>query len=497
MRRALAATLALAAAFGCAASAATFSVESVADEPAGQAWGLPSAGTPNPPGQATLPLLLAIPPALPEFRTYAQLLELWRGAGAAYGVPWQVLAAINKVESNFGQNTGPSSAGAIGWMQFMPSTWEMWGTDANGDGVADPWNPEDAVYSAARYLAAAGAHEDLYRAIFAYNHADWYVQQVLDLASSAVAAGMTFPLPEGAWTRGGGPDAHMAGGRGDNWQSLNAVDLMANPGTPVLAVFDGVVTEVSDYQPPHQAESGAIISGGSVSLTGYDGTEVFYTHLESVAVVVGEPVAAGDQIAAVASGTPGGPHLHFAIEPPASPEALFGGGGFGQLFSGGFGLARVFARADLQEQLTAAWRAVRLARAAVARAEDGLAQRQVASLEAGQQAGAPELTTEEFRALEAEIAELDASQVEARARLIRAQDRLGRALARLERLRSESATVSFTHLVGAPLAYGSSLASGGSATRSLAGAAAPTQTRVFTVVGRGVAQEEAVVAFTR
>ena len=77
--------------------------------------------------------------------------------GSAYGVPWNVLAAINKIESNFGRNMGPSSAGAIGWMQFMPSTWLRWGTDADGNGIADPWNPVDAVYSAARYLAASGA----------------------------------------------------------------------------------------------------------------------------------------------------------------------------------------------------------------------------------------------------------------------------------------------------------------------------------------------------
>jgi murein DD-endopeptidase MepM/ murein hydrolase activator NlpD len=113
---------------------------------------------------------------------YAQLLGLWQQAGAEYGVPWQVLAAINKIESNFGRNQGPSSAGAIGWMQFMPSTWMRWGVDANGDGVADPWNATDAIFSAARYLAAAGASTDLYRAVFAYNHADWYVNEVLSLA---------------------------------------------------------------------------------------------------------------------------------------------------------------------------------------------------------------------------------------------------------------------------------------------------------------------------
>ncbi len=115
--------------------------------------------------------------------TLSQLRQLWAAAGNAYGIPWQVLAAINKVESNFGRNLGPSSAGAIGWMQFMPSTWLRWGVDANSDGVADPANPADAIYSAARYLAAAGGEYDLRRAVFAYNHADWYVNEVLGLAS--------------------------------------------------------------------------------------------------------------------------------------------------------------------------------------------------------------------------------------------------------------------------------------------------------------------------
>ena len=124
---------------------------------------------------------------LPE----AQLLALWQGAGAEYGVPWQVLAAINEVESNFGRNMGPSSAGAIGWMQFMPSTWMRWGVDANGDGIADPWNAADAIYSAARYLDAAGASTDLPRAIFAYNHAGWYVNEILSVANLYEANGST------------------------------------------------------------------------------------------------------------------------------------------------------------------------------------------------------------------------------------------------------------------------------------------------------------------
>ncbi|HEY2310876.1 MAG TPA: bifunctional lytic transglycosylase/C40 family peptidase [Gaiellaceae bacterium] len=114
---------------------------------------------------------------------FAALQSIWQAAGSAYGIPWQVLAAINKVETNFGQNLGPSSAGAVGWMQFMPSTWARWGVDANGDGVADPNNPTDAIFSAARYLAACGGQIDITRAVYCYNHATWYVNEVMGLAA--------------------------------------------------------------------------------------------------------------------------------------------------------------------------------------------------------------------------------------------------------------------------------------------------------------------------
>jgi murein DD-endopeptidase MepM/ murein hydrolase activator NlpD len=167
------------------AGARTFTIVSPvaehAEHPAVQK--LPSYEQPNSPGAVTMPVALSSYPAQPAVLSYEQLQDLWQRAGAGYGVPWQVLGAINKVESNFGQNMGPSSAGAIGWMQFMPSTWERWGMDADGDGIADPWNPEDAVYAAARYLAAAGAHTDISRAVFAYNHAQWYVDEILSLAA--------------------------------------------------------------------------------------------------------------------------------------------------------------------------------------------------------------------------------------------------------------------------------------------------------------------------
>ena len=110
------------------------------------------------------------------------LIPIFQRAAAAYGLGPQgpaVLAGINEVETAFGTNLNVSSAGAIGWMQFMPSSWAEFGVDGNGDGVKDPYNPEDAIFAAASYLHIAGMPTDTYGAIFAYNHADWYVSEVL------------------------------------------------------------------------------------------------------------------------------------------------------------------------------------------------------------------------------------------------------------------------------------------------------------------------------
>jgi murein DD-endopeptidase MepM/ murein hydrolase activator NlpD len=152
---------------------------------------LPSASVPNAPGSISIPVSFTSPPVSPQQVPLSVLHVLWQQAGSAYGIPWQVLASINKIESNFGQNMGPSSAGAVGWMQFMPSTWLRWGVDADGDGIADPWNATDAIYASARYLAAAGGQTDIARGVFAYNHADWYVREVLDLAQVYGQGGIT------------------------------------------------------------------------------------------------------------------------------------------------------------------------------------------------------------------------------------------------------------------------------------------------------------------
>jgi hypothetical protein len=117
-------------------------------------------------------------------------LQLFQAAAAKYcpAMSWTVLAAIGQIESADGQNMGPSTAGALGPMQFLPSTWAEWGIDGFGPaGKPDIWNPMAAVPSAARMLcadgASAGTTAGLRQAIFAYNHADWYVNEVLALAA--------------------------------------------------------------------------------------------------------------------------------------------------------------------------------------------------------------------------------------------------------------------------------------------------------------------------
>jgi murein DD-endopeptidase MepM/ murein hydrolase activator NlpD len=177
MRRLLAVLIA-ALAVTSAANADTFTVVPANQSP----FALPAADAPNGDGSVAFPLELTTPPAQSQQLGFADLEPIWQQAGQQYAIPWTVLAAINKVESDFGQNMGPSSAGAVGWMQFMPDTWARWGTDADGDGVADPWNATDAIFSAARYLAASGGATDIQSAVFSYNHAQWYVDEVLQLA---------------------------------------------------------------------------------------------------------------------------------------------------------------------------------------------------------------------------------------------------------------------------------------------------------------------------
>jgi Transglycosylase SLT domain len=201
------------------------------------------------------------------------LLPIYQACGTEYGIPWEVLAAINKIETGFGTNLNVSSAGAIGWMQFLPSSWEAWGVDANGDGRKDPYNPVDAICAAARYLQAAGGAKDLYKAIFAYNHADWYVQEVLlyaraygklptDLVGSltGLTEGAHFPVVanaryaddisiRAALRRANPAQRASYGNAADviaSSPTRRGINIFSHRGAPVVAVNDGLITKLGD-----------------------------------------------------------------------------------------------------------------------------------------------------------------------------------------------------------------------------------------------------------
>ncbi len=191
--------------------------------------------------------------ALDFYRIPPFLLPIYQAAAVQYGVPWQVLAAINEVETDFGTDLSVSTAGAVGWMQFMPETWLQYGVDALNAGYADPYNPVDAIFAAARYLHAAGAVTDLRRAILAYNHSEAYVESVLLRArlfasypNSAIATltGLTEGTPPVA-------DARVASG-----------SSTPTPEAPPPATTEGAA-EVAAPTPAVAATSGVGAAGSS------------------------------------------------------------------------------------------------------------------------------------------------------------------------------------------------------------------------------------------
>jgi hypothetical protein len=196
------------------------------------------------------------------------LLPIYQACGTEYGIPWEVLASINKIETGFGTNLNVSSAGAVGWMQFLPSSWRTFGLDANGDRRKDPYNPVDAICAAAHYLKLAGGSHDLYKAIFAYNHADWYVQEVLlyaraygklptDLVGSltGLTEGAHFPIAADARyaddiAARSALSSGEAAGYGDAAEVISSsptprgINIFSHKGAPVVAVNDGVIRKL-------------------------------------------------------------------------------------------------------------------------------------------------------------------------------------------------------------------------------------------------------------
>lgn len=277
------------------------------------------APTPSTPGYTVAPsgpTPVGVPSFfIDDFRIPPFLLPIYQAAGIQYSVPWQVLAAINEIETDYGRNLNVSSAGALGWMQFMPPSWEAYGVDANGDGLKDPYNPVDAIFAAARYLKAAGAETDLPRAIFAYNHADWYVESVLlrarviggmpaDLVGSLT--GLTqghFPVAARA-TYADGLDARAATRRvqGSNAAvpvegdpARRSVNIFARRGAPVIAVNDGRVVKLGENER----------LGRFVVLQDVYGNRYTYSRLGSIAQRYPVPKARKGRAAAAALDLPG------------------------------------------------------------------------------------------------------------------------------------------------------------------------------------------------
>jgi len=232
--------------------------------------GVPTKSNPSLTIASPTPAPLGVPSFLiSQFEIPPFLLPIYQACGTQYGIPWQVLAGINKIETGFGTNLNVSSAGAVGWMQFIPSTWKSYGVDANGDGRKDPYNPVDAICAAARYLKAAGGDTDLRRAIFAYNHATWYVDEVIlyaqqygklpdDLVGSitGLTQGDRFPVAAKARyadqisTRKAANDAKPGKGSGNvadvvsSSPTRRGINIYSHDGAPVVAVNDGTIERI-------------------------------------------------------------------------------------------------------------------------------------------------------------------------------------------------------------------------------------------------------------
>jgi murein DD-endopeptidase MepM/ murein hydrolase activator NlpD len=297
----------------------------------------------------------------------ANYLDAYRRAGEEYGIDWAILAAIGKIESGHGEGGKEvtcigSPAGAQGPMQFLPSTWATEGVDGNGDGVKDVCQYEDAIFGAASYLVRSGAPQDYHAALFSYNHAGWYVQEVLAQAEKYRSAEEQAPTnrasggsPGSSGSREGGsevvgsanavfplPEKNLDSYE-DTWgasrgsgRTHEGTDMFAPEGTPIYSVTDGTVVPVAGSTGRGWNTLGgwtvmveAAASVGPVR----KGDTLYYAHmLEPSGLEPGDEVEVGDVVGKVGStgeGSPGtllqpvsrGQHLHLGWYDPTGQRA--------------------------------------------------------------------------------------------------------------------------------------------------------------------------------
>lgn len=217
------------------------------------------------------------------------LVPIYKAAGKRFHIPWQILAAINAVETNYGQDLAVSPAGAIGWMQFMPGTWREFGMAADGSRSPNPYNPRDAVFSAARYLAANGGSKHIRQALFAYNHALWYVDAVLWRAQLISDLALGKRVGENGYALPLDLKYMLELGRTDD-----GIDIEDAPdGAAVYSMTPGIVTAVASdptgFGPDYPV---VLVTKGPLA-----GQYIYYGHVAASLVHVGEQVLAGQPIA--------------------------------------------------------------------------------------------------------------------------------------------------------------------------------------------------------
>jgi hypothetical protein len=263
----------------------------------------------------------------------ATLMPIYEQAAARYQLGpqgWAYLASINYTETGFGHNLATSSAGAIGWMQFEPGTWTQYAlsADPSKPGAApDPYDPWDAIFTAARYLHASGAPANWAAAIYTYNHAGWYVETITGRAQryiTAAGGGAVFvSLPADCSppaTAGGyaNPFAHTQGLSADridmgvDYAGSGEIDAIGN----ATIVFAG--TGIGGAWVCSTPENGGVV----YQLTDgqYQGDYVYVTEDVIPTVHPGDTVTAGQQVATFTS-----PHgcleIGFANGPSPAPKA--------------------------------------------------------------------------------------------------------------------------------------------------------------------------------